>query len=702
MEKIRLRQTNVWFFAERRNGMSCYYKETKMLYGGDYNPEQWGREVWEEDMRLMAQAHINIVTLNVFSWASLQPDEDTYDFARLDEIMQLVRANGMKVCLATSTGAHPAWMAKRHPDILRTEKDGRKRKFGGRHNSCPNSPTYRKYAPRLAQKLAEHYRDYDNIVAWHVSNEYGGACYCDECQKAFRVWLKKKYGTIEEVNRSYNTAFWGHTFYDWDEIVLPDLQSEHFMDEVTGMERTMFQGISLDYMRFNSDSILDCFRLEYDAIKKFTPDLPVTTNLMTAYKGLDYQKWAKSMDFVSWDNYPSAADSPDQIAFYHDLMRGLDGQKPFVLMEQAPSVTNWQQFAKLKRPGEMRLMSYQAVAHGADAIQFFQIRRSIGACEKYHSAVIDHVGTADTRVFREVTKLGEELEKIGGLFLDGKTPAKTAILFDWDNWWAVEYSSGPSVRLKYLDAVLDYYKAAYALNVPVDIISTDHSLEPYQVVIAPLLYMVKRGYEEKLKDYVRQGGNFVTSYFSGIVDEHDLVDCGGYPGRLRELLGVWVEESDALPFGEQNAITYSGTRYPADLMCDLMHLEGAQALANYEEDFYAGTPAVTVNKYGLGKAYYVGTHSDEMFYQTWMRELFAQTGISPIQHTPAGVEAAVRENAGGRYLFLLNHTAEEKTVVLEESYKDLLNGRTYAKQEEIVLEARGVYLLGGCKVQGIK
>lgn len=682
--------------------MSCYYKETKMLYGGDYNPEQWGREVWEEDMRLMAQAHINIVTLNVFSWASLQPDEDTYDFARLDEIMQLVRANGMKVCLATSTGAHPAWMAKRHPDILRTEKDGRKRKFGGRHNSCPNSPTYRKYAPRLAQKLAEHYRDYDNIVAWHVSNEYGGACYCDECQKAFRVWLKKKYGTIEEVNRSYNTAFWGHTFYDWDEIVLPDLQSEHFMDEVTGMERTMFQGISLDYMRFNSDSILDCFRLEYDAIKKFTPDLPVTTNLMTAYKGLDYQKWAKSMDFVSWDNYPSAADSPDQIAFYHDLMRGLDGQKPFVLMEQAPSVTNWQQFAKLKRPGEMRLMSYQAVAHGADAIQFFQIRRSIGACEKYHSAVIDHVGTADTRVFREVTKLGEELEKIGGLFLDGKTPAKTAILFDWDNWWAVEYSSGPSVRLKYLDAVLDYYKAAYALNVPVDIISTDHSLEPYQVVIAPLLYMVKRGYEEKLKDYVRQGGNFVTSYFSGIVDEHDLVDCGGYPGRLRELLGVWVEESDALPFGEQNAITYSGTRYPADLMCDLMHLEGAQALANYEEDFYAGTPAVTVNKYGLGKAYYVGTHSDEMFYQTWMRELFAQTGISPIQHTPAGVEAAVRENAGGRYLFLLNHTAEEKTVVLEESYQDLLNGRTYAKQEEIVLEARGVYLLGGCKVQGIK
>lgn len=673
--------------------MSCYYKETKMLYGGDYNPEQWGKEVWEEDMRLMAQAHINIVTLNVFSWATLQPDEDTYDFTRLDEIMELVRANGMKVCLATSTGAHPAWMAKRHPDILRTEKNGMKRKFGGRHNSCPNSPTYRKYAPKLAAKLAERYRDYDNIVAWHVSNEYGGECYCENCEKAFRVWLKKKYGTIEEVNKSFDTAFWGHTFYDWDEIVLPDLLSEHFMDGVTGRERTMFQGISLDYMRFNSDSILDCFRLEYDAIKKFTPDIPVTTNLMVAYKGLDYQKWARSMDFVSWDNYPSASDSPDQIAFYHDLMRGLDGQKPFVLMEQTPSVTNWQCYSRLKRPGEMRLMSYQAAAHGADAIQFFQIRRSIGACEKYHGAVIDHVGTAQTRVFREVAQLGEELEKAGGLLLDGSTPAKAAILFDWDNWWAVEYSAGPSVLMKYLDTVRDYYRAAYELNVPVDIISTEHSLEPYQVVIAPLLYMVKRGYEEKLKDYVRQGGNFVTSYFSGIVDEHDLVDVGGYPGRLRELLGIWVEESDALPLGEQNAISYGGARYPADILCDLMHLEGAQALGMYEEDFYAGTPAVTVNEYGSGKAYYVGTHSDQAFYQTFLHKLFAQAGIKPVHHTPSGVEAAVRENAGGRYLFLLNHTAEEQTVVLEGNYKDVLDGTTYAQQEEILMEARGVRVL---------
>ena len=673
--------------------MSCYYKETKMLYGGDYNPEQWPSEIWEEDMRLMAKAHINIVTLNVFSWAALQPDEDTYDFSKLDAVMELVRANGMKVCLATSTGAHPAWMARKHPDILRTEKNGMKRKFGGRHNSCPNSPTYRKYAPKLAAKLAERYQNYDNIAAWHVSNEYGGECYCENCEKAFRVWLKKKYGTIDEVNRSFNTAFWGHTFYDWEDIVLPNFLSEHFTDEATGEERTMFQGISLDYMRFNSDSMLECFQLEYDAIKKVMPDIPVTTNLMAAYKGLDYQKWAGAMDFVSWDNYPAPSDRPAMIAFRHDLMRGLYGQKPFVLMEQTPSVTNWQPYNRLTRPGEMRLLSWQAVAHGADAIQFFQIRRSIGACEKYHGAVIDHAGRADTRVFREVTQLGEELENIGGLFLDGKTPAKAAILFDWDNWWAVEYSAGPSIRMKYIDTIQDYYQAAFALNVAVDIIRVEDALESYQVVIAPLLYMVKHGYEQKLRDYVAKGGTFVTSYFSGMVDEHDLVDFGGYPGRLRELMGIWVEENDALPEGEQNAFSYCGKRYPADILCDLVHLEGAEAYGVYEEDFYAGMPALTVNQYGKGKACYVATHSNEEFYQTFLDRLFSQNGIQPVHQTPVGVEAAVREHAGETYLFLLNHTAEEKIVVLEDHYEDLLQGQMYRRLDELVLEKKGVRLL---------
>ncbi len=668
-----------------------------VLYGGDYNPEQWPKEIWLEDMRLMKKAHINIVTLNTFSWAALQPSEDEYCFDTLDQIMELVRENGLKVCMATSTGAHPAWMAKRHPDILRTEYNGMKRKFGGRHNSCPNSPTYRLYAAKLARQLAGRYKDYDNIVAWHISNEFGGECYCENCEKAFREWLKHRFGTIEELNRVFYTSFWGHTFYDWDEVVLPNLQSEHFMAD--GMDRTMFQGITLEYRRFMSESMLECFRLEYEEIKKEMPEVPITTNLMGFYKPLDYQRWAESMDFISWDAYPAPGDTPAETALTHDLMRGIKNQQSFVLMEQTPSVTNWQPYNKLKRPGQMRLLSYQAAAHGADAIQFFQIRRSVGACEKFHGAVIDHAGRDDTRVFREVEQLGAELQQLGGAFLEGYTPARTAIYFDWENWWALEYSAGPSIRMQYLDAVRDYYTAAFELNIPVNIIGMDDALDAYQVVIAPLLYMTKTGIDDKIRKFVKEGGTFITTYFSGIVDEHDLVIQGGYPGRLRDILGIWVEENDALPEGERNSFLYKGSIYPAEILCDLMHLEGAEALSVYEQDFYQQTPAVTKNLFGKGCAYYVGTRSNHAFYHHFMKDIFKEAGISSTMVTPNGVEAAIRVSGDREVLFLMNHNAGEARVVMNGDYVDLLSGRRYETGSFIEMNGRDVYVLENCDRQ---
>ncbi|EET59985.1 beta-galactosidase trimerization domain protein [Marvinbryantia formatexigens DSM 14469] len=667
-------------------------KIKKILYGGDYNPEQWPEEVWQEDVRLMKKAHINMVTLNVFSWAALQPDEDVYDFEKLDKIMELMRSEGFLVCLATSTGAHPAWMARRHPDILRTDAEGRKRRFGGRHNSCPNSPTYRHYAAKLAGKLAERYRDYDNIVAWHISNEFGGECYCENCERAFREWLKKKYGTVENMNRAFYTAFWGHTFYDWDEVVPPNFLSEHFRSQ-SGEERTMFQGISLDYRRFNSDSMLECFCLERDAIRRVMPQVPVTTNLMGFYKPLDYQKWAKEMDFVSWDSYPHPEDSPAEVALNHDLMRGIGGQDSFVLMEQTPSVTNWHPYNRLKRPGEMRLLSYQAAAHGADAIQFFQIRRTMGACEKFHGAVIDHAGREDTRVFREITQLGAELETLQDVFLEGRTPSEVGILFDWDNWWAVEYSAGPSVRMKYLDAVKDYYTAAFSMNVPVDIIGAEDALTPYKVVIAPLLYMCKSGVAERIRSFVENGGIFITTYFSGIVDEHDLVYPGGYPGPLRDVLGIWVEENDALPDGEENCFVYEGAQYPAAVLCDLMHLCGAEALASYGRDFYQGTPVITKNTLGSGCAYYVGTRSDAAFYRHFLKNIFRDAGVQPPVTVPEGVEAAVRGNDRNNVLFLLNHTGAQTAFAAGGAWENLLTGETYQAGQTLVLEKNGVLVL---------
>lgn len=660
----------------------------KLSFGGDYNPEQWSEDVWEEDMRMFKLAHIDTVTLNVFSWASLQPNETTYTFEKLDRIMEMVHKNGLKVCLATSTGAHPAWMAKKYPEILRTEYNGMRRKFGGRHNSCPNSPVYHKYSVRLATKLAERYKDYDNIVAWHISNEFGGECFCETCEREFRVWLQERYKTIEELNRAWDTAFWGHTFYDWDEIVLPNALSEHF-----DYERTMFQGISLDYRRFSSDSMLNCYRMEYEAVKKITPHIPVTTNLMGFYKPLDYQKWAKYMDFVSWDNYPSYNDSIARVALNHDLIRGLKGGKSFILMEQTPSVTNWQWYNALKRPGELRLQSYQAVAHGADSIMFFQMRRSIGACEKYHGAVIDHCGHENTRVFRELTQIGEELEVIGDRFLGARGDAKVAVVFDWDNWWAIEYSAGPSIEMKYHEEILHYYTALHNQNIAADIIGVDDDLSKYDIVIAPILYMTKGDYDEKIRSYVREGGTFVTTYFSGYVDENDLVITGGYPGKLRDILGIWVEESDALPPEHCNHFTYKGEEYPCRLLCDLMHLEGAESLTEYQDDFYAGMPVITKNEFGEGTAYYVGTQSNEAFYDRFVGDLVKEKGIMPEANVPKGVEAVIRKTDESQFLFLLNHTLETQNIKVEQDCAEVLTGQRYKKGETISLEKRGVAIL---------
>lgn len=670
--------------------MKTFWNHNKIAYGGDYNPEQWPREVWDDDMRLFKKAHIDIVTLNVFSWASIQPSEDVYDFDRLDEIINLATDNGLKICLATSTGAHPAWMATRYPEILRVDNQGRKHKFGGRHNSCPNSPVYRKYAARLAEKLAERYGKRDNVVAWHISNEYGGECYCDNCEKAFRVWLKERYGTLDELNRAWNTAFWSHTFYDWDEIVLPNHLSEHF--DMMGRDYTQFQSISLDYKRFNSDGMLKCFEIERDAIRATGSNIPITTNLMAFYPPLDYQKWAKSMDFVSWDNYPSPGDPAARKALNHSLIRGMKGNAPFCLMEQTPSVTNWQPYNKLKRPGEMRLQSYQAVAQGSDSVMFFQMRRSIGACEKYHGAVIDHAGRDDTRMFREITALGEELDKIGDITLGSRIESQVAIVFDWENWWAINGSAGPSILINYHEEVYRYYEAFHRQNIPCDIVPVDADLSSYKMVVAPIAYMIKKGYAKKLDEFVKKGGNLVTTFFSGYVDESDLVQ-GAYPGKLTDILGIWVEESDALPDGESNSFVYNGNTYEAKILCDIIRPLNASVISTYEQDFYAGEPVLTVNSYGQGKAYYVGCSSNSDFYYELLQKISSELGIRGIMKEIPQVEVTRRVHGSDEFIYILNHDAESKNIILEHGGINLITGGQVNEGENVLLGARDVMII---------
>ncbi|MEK4273401.1 beta-galactosidase [Paenibacillus sp. FSL R7-0026] len=668
-------------------------KLPKMFYGGDYNPEQWDHETHLEDLRMFQLAGIDIATINVFSWALIQPDEVTYRFEELDQLINRLYENGVYICLATSTAAHPAWMAKKYPDVLRVDADGHKRKFGGRHNSCPNSPTYRKYAEKIADKLAERYKDHPAVLVWHISNEYGGECYCDNCEKAFRVYLKERYQTLEQVNKAWNTNFWGHTFYDWDEIVLPSNLSEHW-----GNNNSTFQGISLDYSRFNSDSMLDCYLLEYDAIKKHIPDSVVTTNLMGFFKQLDYFKWAKYLDIVSWDSYPGLATPVSFTAMAHDLMRGLKDGQPFMLMEQTPSQQNWQPYNSLKRPGVMRLWSYQSVAHGADTIMFFQLRRSIGACEKYHGAVIEHAGHENTRVFREVAELGKELQILGDTTLDASVESKVAIVFDWDNWWAIEKSSGPTVALNYVDQIHKYYAAFFRRNIQVDIISVDTDMSKYDIVLAPVLYMVKPGFATKLEKYVEAGGTFLTTFFSGIVNENDLVTTGGYPGELRKLLGIWVEEIDALLPEQKNRIVLKETygdlqgEYGCGMLCDLLHSEGAEVIAEYGDDFYKGMPVVTRNTFGQGEAWYVASDPDERFLDGLLGQLAAAKNVESLLETPEGVEVSARTKDGKPYLFVMNHNATTQSYDLGTAKAhDLLTNRELSGSVEI--EARGVQLL---------
>ncbi|MGO8669859.1 MAG: beta-galactosidase [Capsulimonadaceae bacterium] len=642
-----------------------------ILHGGDYNPEQWPEEVWGEDVALMRQAHVNVATLPVFGWVSLEPEEGRLTFDWLDRVIDRLWAAGVHLCLATGTASTPAWLDQAYPDVLRVNSDGRKLRHGGRHSFCPNSANFRRLSTRLATEMASRYARHPGLVVWHIGNEYGGTCYCDTCGAAFHDWLKRRYGSLDTLNDRWYTRFWGHTYSDWSQIE-PPLR--------TG-ERSI-QALLLDYDRFQSDSLLACFMAERDAVRPFRPEIPITTNFMGAFKPLDYHRWARELDIVSWDSYPPRGASPAEIAFGHALMRGLKEGQPWILMEQTPSQQNWQPYNALKRPGIMRLWSYQALAHGADSVMYFQWRRGRGGCEKFHGAVVEHAGRTDVRVFQEVAALGAELESLGARTLGARFRARVAILFDWETWWAVEYSSGPSVDLTYVRWIMDYFAALHRAGIPADIVSPEADLSAYTLVIAPLLYMVKGDLVGRLEQHVADGATFLATCFSGIVDANDRVFDGGYPGPLRALLGLWVEETDVLTPLDVNRIVFDTSfgrlagAYPARLLCDRVRTTGASTLAVFGDDFYAGEPALTVHAVGRGQAYYVATGLDGDVLTDLLAEICVRSGISaPLGPQPAGIEVTERQGEDGPLFFVLNHAVEPRTLTIPSgSYRDLIMG----------------------------
>ncbi|GAA4545079.1 beta-galactosidase [Streptomyces collinus] len=662
----------------------------KIRYGGDYNPEQWPQEVWDEDHRLFTRAGIDTLTVGVFTWSLTQPAPDTYDFTVLDRILDRAATEGRRVCLATGTAALPPWLAKRHPEVNRTDFEGRRHRYGQRHDFCPSSPAYREHAIALASRLAERYAHHPALLAWHINNEYGGACYCERCAEAFRQWLRDRHGTLDALNDAWCTTFWSHRYTDWDQIEPPNALTEHWR----GPDHTAFQGTTLDYFRFTTDALLGCFLAEKEAIRAHDPDTPVTTNFMGLFRPLDYHRWAPHLDFASWDNYPPLDAPPTRPALAHDLMRGLKDGAPFWLMEQTPSTTACRDVNPLRRPGELRLATFQAIAHGADAALYFQMRASRGACEKYHGAVIGHAGRDDTRVFREVAALGRELEALGDRTLGARTPARTALLFDWDSWWALEISDGPSRLVKYPDVVHAYYRAAREAGADVDVIPQSADLTPYDVVLAPALHMVKGDLAARLEAVAARGGTVLATFLSGRVDEHDRAFLTDVPGPLAPLMGIRVDEWDARPPEFTQTVPELGTE--ARLVFEIVRPRGAGPVATYGTDFYAGTPAVTRNPVGDhdGEAWYVATALDRPGVDEIVRRILARHDLlGPYAGHPA-VETATRVAPDGtRLLFLLNHAPEPARLTAHATATDLLTGKRLDQGEPLVLDPWGVAIL---------
>ncbi len=639
-----------------------------LCYGGDYNPEQWPRDVWLQDVRLMREAGVNLVTVGVFSWAWLEPEDGRFEFDWLDDVLDLLHGHGIRVDLATATAAPPPWFSRRHPESLPVDFQGRTLWPGSRQTFCPSSAAYRAGAVRLAESLAKRYAGHPALAMWHAHNEYGchnGHCFCDASAEAFRAWLRRRYGDLDALNQAWGTAFWSQRYGDWDEVD-PPRPAPTFVNPTK----------QLDWWRFSSNELLECFRAEREALARHTPSIPITTNLMAArFKTLDYWSWAPELDLIANDHYLIGED-PDghiDLALAGDLCRSLAGGQPWLLMEHSTSAVNWQPRNLAKLPGQMRRNSLAHVARGADGVLFFQWRQSRAGSEKFHSAMVPHAGTR-TKVWREVVSLGGELRRIAEV-KGSRVDAEVALLWDWEAWWAVELDSHPSADLSYLELVRDHHAALWRRGVTADLAHPSADLERYRLVLAPSLYLVSDAAAANLRGFVEAGGSLLVQFFSGIVDQHDQVRLGGYPGAFRELLGIRVEELFPLPAGGRVRLDDGST---GSLWSELVHADGAEVLARYADGPVAGGPAVTRN----GSAWYVSTRLAPADLGRLLARVCDHAGVAPVcgSAPPPGVEAVRRRDPGqgGRasWLFAINHGDEP--AALEASGLELLTGAEVA------------------------
>lgn len=635
-------------------------KFSSLWHGGDYNPEQWPSDIWDEDMEYMRLAGVNAVSVGIFSWVSLEPEEGVFTFDWLDQILDKLHQNGVHAILATPSAAPPAWMSQKYPETLRVGADRVRRLHGNRVNYNWASSLYREKTAEMAERLANRYGKHPALAMWHVSNEYGGEDFSEDSRLAFIQWLKTRYsGSLTDLNEAYWSAFWGHTYTDWDQIQIPGQP----------YSESAIHGLNIDWRRFVSDQILEFFLNESAPLRRITPDVPITTNMMGHYEGLDPWKWKDHVDVFTWDSYPGFTEHPRngedliKVGFIHDMYRTIK-EKPFLLIESTPSSSNWYSSMRLKRPGLNRLEAMQAVAHGSDGVMYFQWRASRGSQEKYHGAVVSHAGGPGRRVFEEVAEVGRDLQALSDVVGTYRQP-EVAIIYDWESNWALSDSCGPVLGNKgHFGAALSNYRAFWEQSIPCAVIDSDQPLDKYRVVVAPMLYMLKPGVAARLSEFVAAGGTLVTTYLSGLVNESDLAFLRDRDWPLESLLGIFTEEIDPL-FPDEKVVLSAdlgqGVRtYEANRFCDLIETRGAEVLGEYQSEFYAGRPFLTRNSFGEGKAWYVAARTDQAFLNDLHRHIATELNLErDIEGEMPEKVMAVRR---GDRLFILNFSEENQTV----------------------------------------
>ena len=618
-----------------------------IAFGCDYNPEQWSPEVWDEDIRLMREAGVDLVAVNIFGWSHLQPGPDAFDFAALDDILERLHAAGIRVNLGTGTASAPAWLSRAYPEVLPMTEDGTRRYPGGRQAWCPSSPVFRTASLRLVEAVAARYGAHPAVALWHVSNELGchnALCYCDESAAAFRVWLRRRYGSVVELNRAWGTAFWSQTYHDWEEILPPRAALS-----------ARNPGQLLDFHRFSSDAVFAQYRAEADVLRRLS-DRPVTTNFMvTAHiENMDYWSWADEMDVVANDHYLDhrLGDPLSELAFAADLSRGLAQGAPWILMEHSTGAVNWQPLNLAKESGQLLRNSLTHVARGADGVCFFQWRASLQGAEKFHSAMLPHAGT-DSAVWREVVELGGIVDRLGEV-AGSRVVADAAVIFSWEAWWATDTECRPSQSVGYLTQVHATYTALHAQGLTVDIVRPGADLSAYRFVVVPGLHLLRADEAAVLTDWIAAGGTAVVTYNSGIVDESDRIWAGGYTGPLREALGIHVEEFAPVAPGVAIALD-DGTR--SRLWSERLRATTAETLATFADGPATGSPAITRNAHGRGSAWYFATQLEPSPLADRLGAIARAAGVRP----PAAVEAAGafeivrRRGEDASYVFVVNH-----------------------------------------------